>query len=66
MTLHVSQDQGATWQVQSIVDPGPAAYSALVALNNGSVAILYERNSPTNYMPVALSFLVIWSPSESE
>ena len=63
MTLHTSYDNGLTWELVSVVDPGqaihqqplffddaittgPSAYSALIELPDGSVAILYERAPP--------------------
>jgi sialidase-1 len=65
MTLHISQDNGSSWQFESVIDPGPSAYSALVTLGNGSVAILYERAPPPPklvFVPQSISFAVVWSP----
>ena len=65
-TKSCSTDNGATWQFLSVIDEGPSAYSALVVLNNGSVAILYERAPPPPklvFVPTAISFTVVWSPA---
>ena len=65
MSLHISEDNGATWTLESVIDPGPSAYSALVTLQNGSVAILYERAPPPPklvFVPQSISFTIAWSP----
>ncbi len=65
LTLHLSGDNGRTWQEESVIDAGPSAYSALVVLQNGSVAILYERADPPPklvFVPQYISFTVVWNP----
>jgi sialidase-1 len=68
MTLSTSTDNGESWTVASIVDPGPAAYSALAFLPNGSLGLLYERmlalpNNQETYENI--TFTVAWEPKES-
>jgi hypothetical protein len=46
MTLKKSLDQGATWQVERLIDAGPAAYSTIVPLTNSTLGVIYERNAP--------------------
>ena len=68
MTIHTSADDGATWQFNQVVDSDPSAYSALVVLTNGSVAILYERAPPPPklvFVPQHISFAVVWSPEDN-
>jgi sialidase-1 len=42
MSLRASFDDGATWPRQALLDAGPAAYSCLQVLDDGSVICLYE------------------------
>lgn len=42
MTLRASFDQGRTWPWSALLDAGPAAYSCLQVLLDGSVLCLYE------------------------
>lgn len=43
LTIHRSDDEGVTWDRQMLVHAGPAAYSSMQILPNGTLAILYER-----------------------
>jgi sialidase-1 len=42
MTLRLSFDDGRTWPVSSLLDPGPSAYSCLQPTRQGGVICLYE------------------------
>ena len=42
MTVRVSDDGGQTWPVKKVLHEGPAAYSCLTVLPDGSVGCLYE------------------------
>lgn len=44
LTLMVSLDDGATWPLSQVIDDGSAANLALVALPDGQVGVLYERD----------------------
>ena len=48
MTLRWSEDEGNSWPQQLVLHPGPAAYSDLAVLNDGTVGCLFEagRESP--------------------
>ena len=46
MTLKKSLDDGASWQVETLIYAGPAAYSLVVPLTNSSLGVVYERNGP--------------------
>ncbi len=62
MSLHESTDDGATWSLVGVIDEGPSAYSSLVQLTNGSVAILFERSPPPNqliFVPLNITYAVI-------
>ena len=55
MTLKKSLDQGASWQVETLIYAGPAAYSLVVPLTNTSVGVVYEKNGPgTKNMTMAI------------
>eukprot|EP00051_Salpingoeca_urceolata_P009860 m.119791 g.119791 ORF g.119791 m.119791 type:complete len:366 (-) comp16482_c0_seq1:64-1161(-) len=42
MTVFTSPDSGSTWHILQRVDPGPSAYSALIALNDTHAGLIYE------------------------
>lgn len=43
MTVRLSRDEGRTWVASRLLYEGPAAYSSLARLADGSVGCLYER-----------------------
>ncbi|MFJ6462643.1 exo-alpha-sialidase [Streptomyces sp. NPDC091387] len=43
LTVKMSCDNGKTWPIRKVVDPGAAAYSTLTRLPDGRVGLLYER-----------------------
>ena len=49
LTLKVSPDQGKTWTTDRILHEGPAAYSTVLALRDGSVAVMYECGETSPY-----------------
>lgn len=53
MTLCVSYDKGKTWPLMNVVHAGPVAYSDLVSLPNGDIAILYEGGDTSPYKEIA-------------
>ncbi|MGW7519906.1 sialidase family protein [Streptomyces sp. NPDC054796] len=42
LTLSLSRDNGRTWPVSRTVEKGPAAYSTMTRLPDGTIALLYE------------------------
>ncbi len=42
MTVRASFDNGKTWPVARVLNPGPSAYSDLAVLPDGQIACLYE------------------------
>jgi sialidase-1 len=61
LTVRVSEDDGATWPASRVVHPGPAAYSSLAALADGSVAVLFERGDRSPYERITFArFTVAW------
>jgi sialidase-1 len=49
MTVRISHDEGRTWPFSVVVHDGPAAYSNLVMLPGGNLAILFEAGEKTPY-----------------
>jgi sialidase-1 len=45
LTVRASYDEGRTWPSSRVLYPGPAAYSTVIALQNGEIAVLYERGA---------------------
>lgn len=45
LCIKLSRDDGKTWPVSKVLDPGKAAYSDLVVLPDGTVLCLYEADS---------------------
>jgi sialidase-1 len=43
LTIRLSRDEGHTWPVGKVLWPGPAAYSCLATLPDGTILCLYER-----------------------
>ena len=42
MTVRATFDEGRTWPVSRVLNPGPSAYSDLAVLANRQIACLYE------------------------
>ncbi|NEC08827.1 sialidase family protein [Streptomyces sp. SID7909] len=45
LTVKMSCDNGRTWPIRKVVDPGAAAYSTLTRLPDGRLGLLYERGN---------------------
>jgi sialidase-1 len=52
MTVRVSYDEGKTWPLSKVVNPGAAAYSSLTVLQDGTIGLLYEYRFK-NVLPTA-------------
>ncbi len=64
MTVRLSRDEGAAWPVSRVLHEGPAAYSALGVLKDGSVGCLYERGAKGSYETISFArFPVGWLES---
>jgi sialidase-1 len=42
LTVHVSDDDGASWPRQALIKSGTAGYSTMAVLGNGNIGDLYE------------------------
>jgi sialidase-1 len=49
LTVRISADQGKTWTTDRILQEGPAAYSTLLGLRDGSVVVMYECGETSPY-----------------
>jgi sialidase-1 len=45
LTLRMSYDEGATWPVSKVIDPGIAGYSDIAVTPDGLVHVFYEGGS---------------------
>ena len=55
LTLRMSRDEGRSWPVARVVHEGPAAYSDLAILPDGTVGCLFERGTKSPYEAVAFA-----------
>ena len=42
LTVRISYDDGRTWPISKLIEPGPAAYSSLARMPDGSIGLIYE------------------------
>jgi len=45
MSISASKDDGQTWPYKYLVDEGPSAYSAIYALDDNHIGLLYEKGN---------------------
>jgi sialidase-1 len=55
MTVRLSTDEGKTWAHAKVLHEGPAAYSCLAVLPDGTIACLYERGDKGAYETITLA-----------
>jgi sialidase-1 len=55
MTVRLSTDEGKTWSHSRVLHEGPAAYSCLAVLPDGTIACLYERGDKSPYETITLA-----------
>jgi sialidase-1 len=61
LSIKLSHDEGRTWSVNKVLEPGHSAYSDLAVLPDGTILCLYERGSgveskkPTSYARLTLA-----------
>jgi sialidase-1 len=54
-TIRVSLDEGATWTRDTLIHPGPAAYSDLVKIDSQTIGVLYEAG-PSLYQEILFGY----------
>jgi sialidase-1 len=61
LTVRLSYDSGKTWPVSRVIQPGPAAYSTLIPLRDGSIGILYEQGEKISIERITFAkFTIAW------
>lgn len=61
LTIRLSDDDGKSWLVAKELHPGPAAYSCLAVLPDGTIACLYECGEKRAYETITIArFTVDW------
>lgn len=59
LTLRLSEDDCKTWPRSLLLHAGPAAYSDLAALADGTILCLYERGEKNAYQLISLARLKV-------
>ena len=61
LTVRASFDEAQTWPVARVVHEGPAAYSTMVVLPDGTIGLLYERGDKSPYEKITFArFNLAW------
>lgn len=53
LTIKLSRDDGKTWPVQRVIEPGISSYSDIAQDSTGAIYVLYERDGVNNSMWVS-------------
>lgn len=48
MTVRLSEDEGATWPYERVIEPDVSGYSDLAASPDGTIYLVYEDGTPTD------------------
>jgi len=59
MTIKLSYDEGQTWPVQKLINPGLSGYSDLAVLTDMSIGILFECGEKNPYERIVFSRLTL-------
>lgn len=60
LTIFLSYDEGETWPVSKVVNPGPAGYSSLTILEDGTIGCFYENGEHEAYQLYFARFSLDW------
>jgi len=67
LSVKISADEGRTWTAGRALHPGPAAYSTVVALGDGSLAVLYECGESSPYERITFArFRLEWAAERED
>ena len=55
LTVRVSTDDGKTWSAGRTIQPGPAAYTGMAVLKDGTIGVLYETGKVHPYEKIAFA-----------
>jgi len=59
LTIKASADGGRTWTAGRTIHAGPAAYSTVIPLRDGSIGVLYERGEASPYERITFARLTL-------
>ena len=59
MTVRLSRDDGHTWPHARTLHEGPAAYSSLAVLEDGTIACLYERGQTSAHENITYAIFAL-------
>ena len=65
MTVRLSCDEGKTWPVSKVIHSGPASYSCLTILRDGTIGLFYERGEKGHRWKKALGSHDAQNPPKS-
>lgn len=66
LTVRLSLDEGVSWPEQRVLQTGPAAYSCLTKLPDGTVGCLYEAGDDNPYERIVFArFSLAWLQSDA-
>ena len=57
LTLHVSQDSGASWPIKKPIEEEESAYSDLVEIDANHIGVIYERGRQIVFARVSKEWL---------
>jgi sialidase-1 len=46
MSIMMSPDEGKTWPIAKVIDPGPGSYSDIAVTADKTILVLYEAGHP--------------------
>jgi sialidase-1 len=55
LTVRMSSDDGRTWSAGRTIQPGPAAYSSMAFLKDGTIGLLYETGKVHPYEKIVFA-----------
>jgi sialidase-1 len=61
LTVRLSYDNGKTWPDSRVIQPGPAAYSTVIVLRDGRIAVLFEQGEKSSIEKITFArFSLDW------
>ena len=60
LSIKLTYDEGETWPVNKVLEPGPSAYSDLAVVKDGTILCFYESGSGTNSNLALARFNLEW------
>lgn len=60
LTVFLSYDEGKTWGISKVINPGPSGYSSLTVLPDGTIGCFYENGEHEQYQLYFARFSLEW------